>query len=341
MLTQAGIDVSDLNSLQSKLESGKLTAAGEITKGEMTISSTKTTLESAKTQIEDGLKQIADARDEALKKANISKHSPSMISTMLTAENFSMPAGYIASNDDSLLIKVGDQFASLEEVENLLLMSMDIDGLKEVRLKDLASVQIVNNNDELYTRVNGNPGIMLSFQKSSTASTADVCKAIHKTFDKLSEQYEGLHFSTLMDQGVYIDMIVNSVLENFLYGAILAIIVLILFLRDLKPTVIIALSIPISLMFAMVLMYFSGVTLNLISLSGLALGVGMLVDNSVVVIENIYRMRNEGIGLIDAAIEGAKQVAGAIIASTLTTVCVFLPIVFATGLARQMFGIWG
>ena len=338
MLTQAGIDVSDLNSLQSKLESGKLTAAGEITKGEMTISTTKTTLESAKTQIEDGLKQIADARDEALKKANISEAlSPSMISTMLTAENFSMPAGYIASNDDSLLIKVGDQFASLEEVENLLLMSMDIDGLEEVRLKDLASVQIVDNSEELYTRVNGNPGIMLSFQKSSTASTADVCKALHKTFDKLGMQYEGLHFSTLMDQGVYIDMIVNSVLENFLYGAILAIIVLILFLRDLKPTVIIALSIPISLMFAMVLMYFSGVTLNIISLSGLALGVGMLVDNSVVVIENIYRMRNEGVGLIDAAIEGAKQVAGAIIASTLTTVCVFLPIVFATGLARQLF----
>ncbi|WP_020224144.1 efflux RND transporter permease subunit [Holdemania massiliensis] len=338
MLTQAGIDVSDLNSLQSKLESGKLTAAGEITKGEMTISSTKTTLESAKTQIEDGLKQIAEARDEALKKANISEAlSPSMISTMLTAENFSMPAGYIASNDDSLLIKVGDQFASLEEVENLLLMSMDIDGLEEVRLQDLASVQVVNNSEELYTRVNGNPGIMLSFQKSSTASTADVCKALHKTFEKLSGQYEGLHFSTLMDQGVYIDMIVNSVLENFLYGAILAVIVLILFLRDLKPTIIIALSIPISLMFAMVLMYFSGVTLNIISLSGLALGVGMLVDNSVVVIENIYRMRNEGVGLIEAAIEGAKQVAGAIIASTLTTVCVFLPIVFATGLARQLF----
>lgn len=338
MLIKAGIDVSDLNSLQSKLESGKLTAAGEITKGEMTITSTKTTLESAKTQIEDGLKQIAEARDEALKKANISEAlSPSMISTMLTAENFSMPAGYIASNDDSLLIKVGDQFASLEEVENLLLMSMDIDGLEEVRLQDLASVQVVNNSEELYTRVNGNPGIMLSFQKSSTASTADVCKALHKTFEKLSGQYEGLHFSTLMDQGVYIDMIVNSVLENFLYGAILAVIVLILFLRDLKPTIIIALSIPISLMFAMVLMYFSGVTLNIISLSGLALGVGMLVDNSVVVIENIYRMRNEGVGLIDAAIEGAKQVAGAIIASTLTTVCVFLPIVFATGLARQLF----
>lgn len=338
MLTQAGIDVSDLNSLQSKLESGKLTAAGEITKGEMTITSTKTTLESAKTQIEDGLKQIAEARDEALKKANISEAlSPSMISTMLTAENFSMPAGYIASNDDSLLIKVGDQFASLEEVENLLLMSMDIDGLEEVRLQDLASVQVVNNSEELYTRVNGNPGIMLSFQKSSTASTADVCKALHKTFEQLSGQYEGLHFSTLMDQGVYIDMIVNSVLENFLYGAILAVIVLILFLRDLKPTIIIALSIPISLMFAMVLMYFSGVTLNIISLSGLALGVGMLVDNSVVVIENIYRMRNEGVGLIDAAIEGAKQVAGAIVASTLTTVCVFLPIVFATGLARQLF----
>lgn len=338
MLVQAGIDVSDLASLQAKLEAGKLTASGEITKGEMTLSTTRQTLESAKAQIEDGLDQLADARDEALEKADIGGIlTPAMISNMLTAENFSMPAGYIASNDSSILIKVGDQFAALEEVENLLLLSMDIDGLRDVRLSDLAAVRIVDNSGEIYTKVNGNDGVILSFQKSSTASTAEVCKAIHKKFDKLSESYDGLHMSALMDQGVYIDTIVNSVLENFLYGAVLAVIVLILFLKDVKPTIVIALSIPISLMFAIVLMYFSGVTLNLISLSGLALGVGMLVDNSVVVIENIYRMRNEGAGLQEAAIEGAKQVAGAIIASTLTTVCVFLPIVFATGLARQLF----
>lgn len=126
-----------------------------------------------------------------------------------------------------------------------------------------------------------------------------------------------------MDQGDYIDIIINSVLQNLLMGAVLAIIILYLFLRDIKPTLIVALSIPVSVIFALVLMYFSGVTLNMISLSGLAIGVGMLVDNSVVVIENIYRLRNLGVPPVKAALNGAKQVAGAIASSTLTTICVF------------------
>lgn len=338
MLTKAGIDVSDLTKLQTQLEAGKITAGGEFAKGEITIANTKTQLESAKTQIEDGLKKIAESRDEALKQANITGIiTPDMIANILRAENFSMPAGYIISDDASILIKVGDEFASLEELENLVLMSMDIDGLEEIRLSDLAEVKVVDNSGEIYTKVNGNDGVMISFQKTSTASTTEVCNNVAKRFSAMQEDNDGLHFSTLFDQGVYINTIVGSVLENFLYGAILAIIILIIFLKDIKPTIVIALSIPISLMFSLVLMYFSGVTLNIISLSGLALGVGMLVDNSVVVVENIYRLRSEGVGLIKASIEGAKQVAGAIIASTLTTVCVFLPIVFATGLAKQLF----
>ena len=141
-----------------------------------------------------------------------------------------------------------------------------------------------------------------------------------------------------MDQGVYIDMIVNSVLQNLLYGAVLAIIILLLFLKSLRSTFVIACSIPISIMTALVAMYFSGITLNIISLSGLALGVGMLVDNSIVVIENIYRMRNEeGASAKAAAMKGAQQVSGAIMASTLTTICVFLPIVFTEGITRQLF----
>ena len=141
-----------------------------------------------------------------------------------------------------------------------------------------------------------------------------------------------------MDQGIYIDMIVDSVLDNLIYGAILAILILLVFLKSIRPTFVIACSIPISIMAAIVAMYFSGVTLNIISLSGLALGVGMLVDNSIVVIENIYRMRNEeGASAKTAAIEGARQVSGAILASTLTTVCVFLPIVFTKGITRQLF----
>lgn len=132
-------------------------------------------------------------------------------------------------------------------------------------------------------------------------------------------------------------MIVNSVLENLAFGAVLAIIILFFFLKDVKPTSIIAVSIPISVIFAIVLMYFSGVTLNMISLSGLAVGVGMLVDNSVVVIENIYRLRGKGYTAAQAAVSGASQVAAAITSSTLTTVCVFLPIVFIEGITRQLF----
>ena len=132
-------------------------------------------------------------------------------------------------------------------------------------------------------------------------------------------------------------IIVNSVLQNLLIGAVLAIIILLIFLRDIRPTIIVAVSIPVSVIFAIVLMYFSGITLNMISLSGLAIGVGMLVDNSVVVIENTYRLRRLGYSAVQAALNGARQVAGAIIASTLTTVCVFLPIVFVEGITRELF----
>ena len=155
--------------------------------------------------------------------------------------------------------------------------------------------------------------------------------------EQLEQKNEGVRFTTLMNQGIYIDLIIGTVLENLFYGAILAVIILLLFLKDYKPTIIIALSIPISLTFAIALMYFTGVTINIISLSGLALGVGMLVDNSIVVIENIYRLRQEGSSVKEASIQGAARVAGAIAASTLTTVCVFLPIVFVEGISRQLF----
>lgn len=136
---------------------------------------------------------------------------------------------------------------------------------------------------------------------SSNYATAEVTENLHDRFEQLSQEYEGLHFTSLMDQGDYIHMIVNSVLENLAFGAVLAIIILFFFLKDVKPTSIIAVSIPISVIFADVLMYFSGVTLNMISLSGLAVGVGMLVDNSVVVIENIYRLRGKGYTAAQAA----------------------------------------
>ena len=178
---------------------------------------------------------------------------------------------------------------------------------------------------------------MLSIEKQTGYSTGDVTDRLLDKFDSLEKENTALHLSVLMNQGIYIDMIVKSVVENMIVGAILAIIVLLLFLKDIKPTLVIACSIPLSVVFAVVLMYFTHITLNIISLSGLALGIGMLVDNSIVVIENIYRLRGEGYSIRKAAVEGASQVTGAIIASTLTTICVFAPIIFTEGITRQLF----
>ena len=160
---------------------------------------------------------------------------------------------------------------------------------------------------------------------------------LFRSFDSLEKQYPKIHFTTLSNQGKYIKVVVGSVTQNLIIGGILAILILLFFLRDLRPTLITALSIPISVTFAFVLMYFSGVTLNVISMAGLAVGVGMLVDNSIVVIENIYRLRAQGMDAVDAAIKGAGQVAGAVTASTLTTIYVFVPIVFVEGVTRQIF----
>ena len=175
--------------------------------------------------------------------------------------------------------------------------------------------------------MNGNNGVVLTVQKQNNYSTADVADKVAAKMKTLTKENKGFHYVNIMDQGVYIDMVTGSVIQNLLMGAILAVFILLLFLKDVRPTIVIACSIPLSVIFAVVLMYFTGITLNVISLSGLALGVGMLVDNSIVVIENIYRLRKEGVPVKEAAITS----------STLTTISVFLPIVFTTGLTKQLF----
>lgn len=260
-----------------------------------------------------------------------------MIGKMLTAQNFSMPAGYISAEGVDYLVRVGDKLGSTEEMEQMVLFDLGVEGMEPICLGDVADVSVVDNSDQVYAKLNGNDGLILTMQKQTGYSTAEVSDAIQERFEQLEKTEEGLHFTILMDQGIYIDMVVDSVLQNMLIGGLLAIFVLLFFLKDLKPTVIIACSIPISILFAVVMMYFSGVTLNIISLSGLALGVGMLVDNSIVVIENIYRLRSLGVPAKEAAVRGAKGVASAIMASTLTTVAVFLPIVFVEGITRQLF----
>ncbi|MGL4374334.1 MAG: efflux RND transporter permease subunit, partial [Turicibacter sp.] len=201
----------------------------------------------------------------------------------------------------------------------------------------VALIEMVDTSQSAYTKVNGQDAIMISIQKQSDFATTDVVDAIRSELSKIENDDAAVDVNILMDQGEYITLAVNSVTSNLLLGGILAVIILFIFLRAFGPTLIIALSIPISVMVTFILIYFSGITLNMISMGGLALGVGMLVDNSIVVIENIYRLRSQGVSKKDAAITGAAQVAGAITASTLTTIAVFLPVLFVKGFTADIF----
>jgi multidrug efflux pump subunit AcrB len=309
-------------------------------------SSARSAIDSAEGKIEDGREQLRQARkefeekrDEAFKKADLNGViTLEMLAKLLAAQNFEMPAGYVYDeNDTQYLVRVGKKYEELEAMRNMLLFEMELDTVPEVRLGDVATVEITDNADSTYARIDDNAGVLLTIEKRSTASTSEVSDAIGAKFNSLMEKYPGLRLTPLFDQGIYIDLVVDSVFENLIYGGILAILVLLMFLWDFRPTFIVGISIPLSLVVAFVAMYFSNMTLNVMSLAGLALGVGMLVDNSIVIIENIYRLRSEGMPLFKACVVGAKQMSGAIFSSTLTTVCVFLPIVFVKGLARDLF----
>lgn len=289
-------------------------------------------------RLEQGQEKLDESKQSALDSADLNQIlSVETLGGILTAQNFSMPAGYVNEDKKQYLVRVGDKVSSVEELKDLVLVDVGMDGIAPIRLSDVAKTEVVDDTGDSYSKVNGNPAIMLSIEKQTGYSTGDVTKRIKTRFESLEKENDKLHMTILMNQGVYIDTIVESVMENMIVGAILAVLILILFLKDIKPTLVIACSIPLSVVFAIVLMYFTGISLNIISLSGLALGVGMLVDNSIVVIENIYRLRNQGLSIRKAAVEGAGQVAGAIFASTLTTVCVFAPIIFTEGITRQLF----
>ena len=335
---------SSIEKLMKELESGKL--EGDISDflvqmmdGISQMTGAELQLSQAKSQIESGLKQIQEAYKKVDEQTDLGGMlSISTVSGLLTAQNFSMPAGYI--DDDSgvsYMVSVGQKFENSSELEDMVLFDLGLEGVAPITLGDVATVVVTDDSDELYTKLNGENGILLSFTKQSNYATAEVSNNITARFETLEAQYEGLTFVPLMDQGDYIYLIVETILSSLLWGAVFSVVVLFLFLRDWRPTLITLISIPVSVIFAVVLMYFTGVTINMISLSGLAVSVGMLVDNSVVVIENIYRLRAKGATIIQAAVSGAGQVLGAVTASTLTTVCVFAPIVFVEGLTRQLF----
>ncbi len=328
--------VAQLQEAYKEAERGSYTAIESFDDAEKQLASARSQLSSQKSQLNSAMAQLNEAGDKSLENAGLgSMITIDMVSAVLQGQNFSMPAGYVQEANVKYLVSVGDKFTDLDEVENLFLFN--IEGLGDITLDDVADIFISDNSDAIYASINGEAGVMLTFSKQSNYATATVSNNIADKFEELSEEYEGLHFTTLMDQGDYIYLIIGAILESLAYGALFAVLILLLFLRDIKPTFITLLSIPISITFAIVLMYFSGVTINMISLSGLAVAVGMLVDNSIVVIENIFRFRRLGAPAKEAAIAGAKEVAAAITSSTLTTVCVFAPIVFVEGITRQLF----
>lgn len=363
-LKKSGVSYTDIEKAKIEAAAGFGAASAQITSGQSALNSAQTTidsnkesLDSAQDQITEGWDSIADAKKqladgwdqyntslenfevqkaEALRNANADQLvNMQTLSQLIYAQNFAMPAGYLDdAEDNSWLLKVGSNYESVDELSNIVLTN--IEDIGDVRLCDVADITVIDNADDSYARLNGQSAVVLSVFKSSTAGTNEVSKNIAAAISELEEQYPGLSVLTLMDQGDYITMIINGVLQSMIVGAALAILILALFLKDVKPTIVVAVSIPLSVLTALILMYFTGISLNMMSLSGLALGIGMLVDNSIVVIENIYRLRSKGVGAARAAVQGTKQVAGAIIASTLTTVCVFLPMIFTAGTVREL-----
>lgn len=345
LLTQVNTGIKTIESAQKKVESGKVSLSSALdtlnanaSLTALKVSASSAELTSAASALEEAQTKLDDAKDSAYDSADLNKVlSADTITSLLAAQNFDMPAGYAMDGDTQYLVRVGDAVEDVENLKELPLIDMGIDGVETICLSDVADITVTDNSDETYAVINGNPGIMLSMEKQTGYSTGEVTDRILEKFKSLEKEDSNLHLSVLMNQGIYIDMIVNSVMQNMLWGALLAILVLLLFLKDIKPTIVIACSIPLSVVAAVVLMYFTGITLNIISMSGLMLGIGMLVDNSIVVIENIYRLRGEGYSIKKAAVEGSKQVTGAIIASTLTTVSVYAPIIFTEGITRQLF----
>ena len=329
----------------TELEKQKSSVEGQLDYAQKQLDEGRKQIESGVAELDNGQIELDNALATALDQLAAAKEAADLnniltkelVAQLVQAQNFEMPAGYVNDGDVSWIVNVGDKVDGVEALENVAILSLGLEGLDIVRLGDVADVHISDDSDTTYARINGENSVLLTFTRQSAYPTATVADTIGERFRELEDQYPGLRFVALMDQGDYIHMAMSAVVQSLLLGGALAILILFLFLRDIRPTFAVGISIPVSVLFALVLMYFSGVTMNVISMAGLAIGIGMLVDNSIVVIENIYRLRAEGVEPREAAIQGAREVMGAITASTLTTICVFAPVLFVHGMTRQVF----
>jgi len=253
----------------------------------------------------------------------------------LQANNLNLPGGTVDYGNRQLIVRTTGEFENVDEIRQMAVVNRQ--GAI-VKLGDIAEVTDSTKDSDTYSRINQADGLTILIQKSSDANTVAVADGVNKEMAEIEKELPtGMKIYQIFDQSDFIKSSVNGVKNNAIFGAVLAVIILYLFLHNVRSTMVIALSIPLSIIATFILMYFSGVTLNIISLGGLAMGIGMLVDASIVVLENIYYHRSLGEGSLDAASAGASEVALAVTASTFTTIAVFLPIVYVQGIAGIIF----
>ncbi|MBE3113039.1 MAG: efflux RND transporter permease subunit [Actinobacteria bacterium] len=263
----------------------------------------------------------------------------SQVAAALAGENVNLPAGTLKEGTINFLIRTLGRFESIQDIEEILISN--IRGNK-IYLADIAKVEDTFKDRNSITYVNGKPGIMVSIQKESGKNTVTVAKRVFKELETIQKLLpEDISITPVFDSSEFIKKTISQVGWSVLYGAILAVLVLFFFLGNLSSTLIIGVAIPISLIFTFALFYFYNLTLNMMTLGGLALGVGMMVDNSIVVLENIFRYRELGTDIKESACLGASEVSTAISASTFTTVAVFLPIIYIQGMVKELFSSMG
>ena len=260
--------------------------------------------------------------------------SVSYIAQMLAAENIALPAGEVQSGDQSFSVRADGEFSSVSDIANTLI-PLPTGGT--VRLSEVADVYVAPKEQTAIAKIGGEPCITISVNKQSDTNTLQVAERAKEALNEVTALQPTLDWSLLMDQSDMINMTVDSVIQNIVFGVLLAAIVLFVFLRDLGATAVISVSMPICIISVFLIMQVFDITMNMMSLGGIAMGVGMIVDNSIVVLENIFHYRSDGCDRFTSCVEGTKEVALSISASTLTTVAVFLPIGLSGGLSGMMF----
>jgi hydrophobic/amphiphilic exporter-1 (mainly G- bacteria), HAE1 family len=261
--------------------------------------------------------------------------SPDRVVQILRTENQNIPLGEVNDADRTLLLRSPGQFTNIDEIRNTIVLTRD--GVP-VYLKDIADVRDSTEDRRSFTRIDGRPGIRMRVTKQSGTNTVQIAEGVRREIDRINSEVSGMRLVLLDDQSKFIDRAIHSVQEHAMIGSVLVIAIIFLFLRDLKSTLIICTSIPISVIGTFALLYFGGYTLNTLTFGGLALGIGMIVDAAIVVLENTYRHLEMGKDRMTAAIDGSEEVWSAILASTLTHIAVFVPMLFLTGVSSIMFG---